>query len=212
MKPLPTLHAGPSDSPGFLLWRMSNQWQRQQRAALQPLGLTHTQFVMLAVVTWFSTQAPLTQARLSQLTGSDPMTTSQTVRTLLANGLVERAAHPTDTRAKVISVSDTGRALAHKAVQVVEEVDRQFFAPLGARQPQLVELFQMLIEKDPPPAVAVLWPPCNPPEASHEPPEENQATTQGPRQESQRQARPAQHQAQIHQQGRPGEAGGAGRE
>mgnify|MGYP004716089191 CR=1 FL=1 len=155
MKPLPTLHAGPSDSPGLLLWRMSTQWQRQPRAALQPLGLTHTQFVMLAVVTWFSTQAPLTQARLSQLTGSDPMTTSQTVRTLLANGLVERAAHPTDTRAKVISVSDTGRALAHKAVQVVEEVDRQFFAPLGARQPQLVELFQMLIEKDPPPAVAV---------------------------------------------------------
>ena len=75
-KPLPTSHSGPSDSPGFLLWRISNTWQREQRAALQPLGLTHTQFVMLAVTTWFGSQEPLTQTRLSQLTGSDPMTTS----------------------------------------------------------------------------------------------------------------------------------------
>ena len=59
-KPLPTVHSGPSYSPGFLLWRISNNWQRDQRAALQPLGLTHTQFVMLAVVTWFSSQEPLT--------------------------------------------------------------------------------------------------------------------------------------------------------
>ncbi|WP_338579158.1 MarR family winged helix-turn-helix transcriptional regulator [Pseudomonas sp. ML2-2023-6] len=150
-KPLPTVHSGPSDSPGFLLWRISNNWQRDQRAALQPLGLTHTQFVMLAVVTWFSSQEPLTQTRLSQLTGSDPMTTSQTVRTLLANGLLERNAHPTDTRAKVISVTDAGRELAHEAVLVVEEVDRQFFLPLGEQRSSLVQLFQMMLDKGPVP-------------------------------------------------------------
>jgi DNA-binding MarR family transcriptional regulator len=146
--PLPTLHNGPSDSPGFLLWRISNSWQREQRAALQPLGLTHTQFVMLAVATWFSSQEHLTQARLSQLTGSDPMTTSQIVRTLLANGLFLRDAHPTDTRAKLISVSDAGRELAAKAIVVVEAVDRQFFAPLAEEQASLVQLFQRLLAKE----------------------------------------------------------------
>ncbi|MCS3470128.1 DNA-binding MarR family transcriptional regulator [Pseudomonas sp. JUb42] len=145
-KPLPTRHGGPSDSPGFLLWRISNTWQREQRAALQPLGLTHTQFVMLAVTTWFGSQEPLTQARLSQLTGSDPMTTSQVVRTLLANGLFVRDIHPTDTRAKIISVSEAGRDIAHKAIVVVEEVDRRFFAPLGEQQSSLVTLFQQLLD------------------------------------------------------------------
>lgn len=147
-KPLPTQHSGPSDSPGFLLWRISNTWQREQRAALQPLGLTHTQFVMLAVATWFGAEEPLTQARLAQLTGSDPMTTSQVVRALLANGLFERDAHPTDTRAKVISASASGRALAKKALLVVEQVDRKFFEPLGQQQSSLVTLFQTLIEKN----------------------------------------------------------------
>lgn len=144
-KPLPTVHAGPSESPGFLLWRISNTWQRQQRAALQALGLTHTQFVMLAVATWFGAQEPLTQMKLSQLTGSDPMTTSQIVRTLLKNGLLERISHPTDSRAKIISATSAGRELAQKAVVIVEGVDRQFFESLGGDQKTLVALFQKLL-------------------------------------------------------------------
>lgn len=146
-KPLPTRHGGPSDSPGFLLWRISNSWQREQRAALQPLGLTHTQFVMLAVATWFGSQEPLTQARLAQLTGSDPMTTSQTVRTLVGNGLLERHAHPGDTRAKVISCSEAGRELAHRAIVIVEAVDRAFFEPLGDEQSNMVALFQRMLSQ-----------------------------------------------------------------
>lgn len=143
-KPLPTAHSGPSDSPGFLLWRVSNTWQRQQRAALQPLGLTHTQFVLLAVATWVEADEPLTQTRLSELTGSDPMTTSQVVRALLAAGYLGRTAHPTDSRAKVIVVTRAGRTLAQKAVRVVEAVDREFFAPLATRQAALVALLQRL--------------------------------------------------------------------
>ena len=41
------------DSPGLLLWQLTNQWQQQQRKALRPLGLTHPQFVALAGILWF---------------------------------------------------------------------------------------------------------------------------------------------------------------
>src|SRR3546814_15453085 len=46
----PTLSATlrPENSPGFLLWQVTNQWQRRLRATLEPLGLTHVQFVLLA--------------------------------------------------------------------------------------------------------------------------------------------------------------------
>ena len=45
------------DSPGFLLWQLTNQWQQQQRKALKTLGLTHPQFVALAGTLWLSSQS-----------------------------------------------------------------------------------------------------------------------------------------------------------
>lgn len=144
-KPLASAFEGPDDSPGYLLWRVSNSWQREQRNALQPLGLTHTQFVVLAVASWFEEKEPLTQIRLSQLTGSDTMTVSQVVRNLEKAGHLARIAHPTDTRSRVISVTKTGRELAEQAVQVVEATDKNFFTPLGDNGHSLITLFRKLL-------------------------------------------------------------------
>ena len=49
--------AGPDESPGFLLWRVTLRWQRVIAAALRPLGLTHVQFVLLASVWWLASVA-----------------------------------------------------------------------------------------------------------------------------------------------------------
>jgi DNA-binding MarR family transcriptional regulator len=144
-KPLPTHFEGPDDSPGFLLWRVSNSWQREQRHALQSLGLTHTQFVVLAVASWFQEKESLTQARLSQLTGSDTMTISQVVRALEKQGYIQRAPHPEDTRSKVILVSEAGQTLAARAVKVVEATDKAFFGPLDDHGASLITLFQKLL-------------------------------------------------------------------
>ena len=141
---LPTRFAGPGDSPGFLLWKISNAWQRQQREALLPFGLTHSQFVLLATATWFSASETLTQARLAELSGVDPMTTSQILRTLESAELVERHTHPDDPRAKAIGVTAAGMKKARAALVVVEETDAAFFARLGRKAPQLVELLKEL--------------------------------------------------------------------
>ncbi len=45
---LRTRFASADQSPGLLLWQVTNRWQAAQRAALAPLGLTHVQFVLLA--------------------------------------------------------------------------------------------------------------------------------------------------------------------
>jgi DNA-binding MarR family transcriptional regulator len=142
--PLPTRLSGPAESPGFLLWKISNAWQRAQRLALQPLGLTHSQFVVLATVTWFGASETLTQARVAQLAGIDPMTTSQVLRALQTAGLIERDDHPTDPRAKQIVATRAGRDLARKAVVVVEETDAAFFQPVAQSSSHLLRLFQAL--------------------------------------------------------------------
>ena len=144
--PLPTRFAGPGQSPGFLLWRISNAWQRRQRAALQPLGLTHSQFVVLAVAVWFGGSEKLTQARLAELCGIDPMSTSQIVRALQAAGLLERREHDEDSRAKTVEVTTAGREKARAASAVVEKTDEEFFAPVGASTERLVKIFKLLAQ------------------------------------------------------------------
>jgi DNA-binding MarR family transcriptional regulator len=149
-QPLPTRLAGPAESPGFLLWKISNAWQRRQRLALGPFGITHSQFVILATATWFGAAETLTQSRISQLSGIDPMTTSQVLRALEAASLIERVAHPTDPRAKSIMVTRAGRDLARKAIVVVEETDAAFFEPLASDTARLVKMFQALVQGNEP--------------------------------------------------------------
>jgi MarR family transcriptional regulator, organic hydroperoxide resistance regulator len=147
-RPLPSRLPGPAVSPGFLLWKISNAWQRRQRAALQPFGLTHSQFVLLATATWFGESETLTQARLAELSGIDPMTTSQVVGALEAVSLLQRRSHPDDPRANAVVVTEAGRAKARRAVVAVEETDAAFFAPLAANIPRLVGMFRVLVAAD----------------------------------------------------------------
>jgi MarR family transcriptional regulator, organic hydroperoxide resistance regulator len=102
--------------------------------------------VVLATVTWYGASETLTQARVAQLTGIDPMTTSQVLRALQAATLIERRDHPTDPRAKQIAATRAGRDLARKAVVVVEETDAAFFEPVAHDASQLVKLFQALVQ------------------------------------------------------------------
>ena len=111
---------GPTTSPGFLLWHATLRWQRAMAAALAPHDLTHAQFVLLATTWWFGGQGDRpSQARLSELTGSDPRMTSEVVRRLVAKGLVERDQDPADSRAKVLAVTPSGEAAAIAAIAAV---------------------------------------------------------------------------------------------
>lgn len=125
---LDTAFTNENDSPGLLLWRVSNAWSAAQRAALAPHGLTHPQFVLLASLSFLDHMAPVMQKELAHHAGMDPMTTSQVLRALEAKGLVERRPHPSDARARALAVTPQGLALANRTVVVVEAVDREFFA------------------------------------------------------------------------------------
>jgi DNA-binding MarR family transcriptional regulator len=123
----------PEQSPGFLLWHVTLRWQRDVAAALRPLGLTHVQFVLLASTWWLNThgQQP-SQAALAAHAGTDVKMTSQVIRTLEAKRLLTRAIDPADSRARRLVVTKSGGALAPRAIDAVEAVDRALLAPLSA--------------------------------------------------------------------------------
>lgn len=122
-----------SESSGFLFWRAATLWERGIRARLEPLGLTHTQFVLLASLRWLGGAS---QAELSRHSGCDSMTVSAVVRTLAARGWVDRSDDEHDRRAKRLVMTASGAALVDAAVPRVEAFDRAFFEErLGAETP-----------------------------------------------------------------------------
>jgi DNA-binding MarR family transcriptional regulator len=120
------------ESTGFLLWQVTNLWQREIKKALEKYDLTHAQFVLLASILWLSMQnEDVTQIALSLHTKIDPMTTSTVLRTLQKKGFIQRQEHSTDTRAKTVGLTTGGEKLAKQAIKTVEKFDLEFFQPLG---------------------------------------------------------------------------------
>ncbi|RZU52645.1 DNA-binding MarR family transcriptional regulator [Krasilnikovia cinnamomea] len=141
---LASRHDSADDSPGLLLWQVTNRWQAAQRAALKPYDLTHVQFVLLATLTFLQASGPVTQKALAAMAATDPMMTSQVLRTLESRTLVHRPAHPTDRRARAVAVTEAGRDLANRAVVAVEACDAAFFGDLGDKLPGFVTALRTL--------------------------------------------------------------------
>ncbi|GAB3899095.1 MarR family winged helix-turn-helix transcriptional regulator [Spirosoma agri] len=118
-----------ADSPGYLLGQLTMLWQRKQKRVLDPLDLTQTQLVLLAALGWLSrTSDAVTQVDIANQSNADRMMVSKVLRTLEEKGFISRQEHPTDTRAKIITLTDSGAAVLQEALKAVEEADIAFFS------------------------------------------------------------------------------------
>jgi DNA-binding MarR family transcriptional regulator len=128
----------PEESSGFLLWQVTNLWQREIKKALEQYGLTHSQFVLMASIHWLTIhKQEVTQIVLSGHTKIDPMTTSTVLRTLQQKGFIQRQEHTKDTRAKTVGLTKEGKIIIKKAVVTVEKFDSEFFSLLGSNTTEL---------------------------------------------------------------------------
>lgn len=136
------------ESSGFLLWQVTNLWQREIKKALEPFDLTHSQFVLMASIHWLTLQEQqVTQILLSGHTKIDPMTTSTVLRTLQTKGLLQRQEHLTDTRAKIVELTEYGKEIIKLAVKTVEAFDKTFFSTLGNNTTVFNEQLLTLLEQ-----------------------------------------------------------------
>lgn len=92
------------------------------RPVLEPLGLTHPQYLVMLTL-W--ERDPLTVRQIGQLLSLDPATLSPLLKRLERAGLVTRERHPADERALAVTLTDAGRALRERAVTVpLHVIDR----------------------------------------------------------------------------------------
>ena len=130
---------------GFLLWQVSNAWQRELRQALAPIGLTYVQSILIIGLATLEARAHQathpeqpapeqptpnkpTQGELATFCEADATMTSQVLQALEDKGLVVRI-KGRDARTRYPQVTEEGKELAKQAAAVLSAAEQSFFGP-----------------------------------------------------------------------------------
>ncbi|WP_353509844.1 MarR family transcriptional regulator [Intrasporangium sp.] len=89
------------------------------RPVLEPLGLTHPQYLVMLTL-W--ERDSLTVKQIGRLLSLDPATLSPLLKRLERAGLIKRDRHPADERALAVTLTDQGRDLRERAIEVPTQV------------------------------------------------------------------------------------------
>lgn len=110
------------------------------RPLLQPLGLTHPQY--LVMVTLWGAGEPVSAKELSRLLNLEAPTLSPLLKRLQSAGLVERRRDPGDERSLLVSLTEEGQALRVQAAGVPPAL----FVKLGMSMEKIETLRNVLTE------------------------------------------------------------------
>ena len=137
-------------TPGAVVWRLSLKWQAAVDRTVARHGLTHAQYSLLASLRDITyAGATPTQRQLADHIGLDEVFVSKLIRTLEGHGLVARAPHPTDARARQLSLTEGGITVIDAAVIDVHDLLDQLTQPLGGLGSRttndLVDTLQLLL-------------------------------------------------------------------
>ena len=100
---------------------------RRTEAQFAPHGVTADQFVLLATL---ARGQALTQRELARRMPSDPSTVRAMLVLLEKHGLVQRVTHPTDARARTVSLTAAGKRKLRKLWTAGEPIRTQMFRSL----------------------------------------------------------------------------------
>lgn len=125
------------------------------RPLLEPMGLTHPQYlVMLAL--W--QHAPLSVRELSRLLQLDPGTLSPLLKRLEAIGYLRRQRDPADERSLAVTLTERGRALRAEAERIPPAIVERLGLPVAELKrlhgtlTEVIEAARQASKAGPPPA------------------------------------------------------------
>jgi len=115
---------------GHLVWRLAMKWRTAVDRALDPLGLTHAQYVVLSSLVALDRPS---QRELADHTGLEPLYVSKLARSLEAAGFIARTRDTVDTRSVRLTLTPHGRSTVEPAIAVVASLLDRLLTPLGDR-------------------------------------------------------------------------------
>lgn len=138
----------PTEDIGYMIWRISKFWQRGKHRTLDEFGLTGPQLEVLGAIYYMNMQQiKVTQIIISQETDIDPMTTSTILRNLQKKDLIIRRESTTDTRARIVELTEKGVDLFQRAIIKVKQIQDTLFQNLD-KEALKKQLQLLLVELD----------------------------------------------------------------
>lgn len=139
----------PEASTGYLLWQISSLRQRKINVELTDIDLTHPQFVVLAGIHWLKQNNKIVnQVLLIKFTKMDKSVISSILKLLEKKEIVIREINPQDTRAKTLALSKIGNIRLEKAMEIINQVDLEFFDKTVINIDDLNELLLKIMNKN----------------------------------------------------------------
>ncbi|HEY3917570.1 MAG TPA: hypothetical protein VGL83_07240 [Stellaceae bacterium] len=118
---------------------VAQRWQRRLEKALEPVGLTHLQFILLATIDWLERSGEVpSQARLANFTLFDRVMISKVLALLAQKGLIARDTHPTVAKGKRVDLTAAGRHALARARPLWAETEERYFGQIGAERMALL--------------------------------------------------------------------------
>ncbi len=121
----------PAVARGFALWQAAMRWQRAIDVALRPLGLTHTQYLVLVSAARAIREEgdAVGQFAIAEAAGLDTATTSALMRKLGSRGLVDRGIDGLDGRRWRVFLTTRGQKTLEKATLLAEAAAMELASP-----------------------------------------------------------------------------------
>jgi DNA-binding MarR family transcriptional regulator len=124
-------YSQPEEKIGYLLWQSSMRWQREADAALSGLGVTQTQFAILAGAAWLLREKKsITQNEIAEYARVDKTMTSRLIAKLESQGVFKRVSGA-DQRERQVSVTAKGRTLLKKSFAILQVSDTAFISSIS---------------------------------------------------------------------------------
>lgn len=147
---------GDDKNTGYYLWRTTMRWRAAVDRALNPIKLTHAQYMLLASLYGLSSQgAKPSQRELADFSGLEPIYVSKLTRALQQSGLLTRTEHPDDSRAMQLTLTEHGTKTVRQAISIVHGLQEELTAPIGGtadpRHQQFVDTLKALLGITPTP-------------------------------------------------------------
>ena len=131
----------------YLIWQIMKIWIRGKQHLLEEFDLTASQMEILASVYHLGQmEQDVTQIAISNMASIDPMTTSTILKNLEKKKLIVRKPSKTDTRARVVEITEKGKNIYLNAARKIHASTEVVFNQLDkdALKSQLTELLNVL--------------------------------------------------------------------
>lgn len=130
-------------SAGYLTNHLARLFAHALHGRIAPLGLAPAQFMTLLEL-WESDG--LTQVELVSRLDVEQATMANTLTRMERDGLIRRAPHPDDRRARLVFLTDRARELEAPAIEAAQAVNADMLEPLSADDRDvLVDLMSRMV-------------------------------------------------------------------